>query len=51
MFFLSIQPFMRPLFSIQQELSNLDNYFQDGDKKRVHKQIKFLKIKKHMLIV
>ena len=29
-FFLSIQPFMRPLFSGQQELSNLDYYFQDG---------------------
>ena len=30
--FLSIQPFMRPLFSGQQELSNLDYYFQDGVK-------------------
>ena len=30
--FLSIQPFMRPLFSGQQELSNLDYYFQDGGK-------------------
>ena len=29
--FLSIQPFMRPLFSGQQELSNLDYYFQDVD--------------------
>ena len=28
--FLSIQPFMRPLFSGQQELSNLDYYFQNG---------------------
>ena len=27
--FLSIQPFMRPLFSGQQEMSNLDYYFQD----------------------
>ena len=41
--FLSIQPFMRPLFSGQQELSNLDYYFQDGIK-QVHKQI--LKLKK-----
>ena len=30
--FLSIQPFMRPLFSCQQELSNLDYYFQYGRK-------------------
>ena len=30
--FLSIQPFMRPLFSGQQELSELDYYFQDGRK-------------------
>ena len=30
--FLSIQPFKRPLFSGQQELSNLDYYFQDGGK-------------------
>ena len=30
--FLSIQPFMRPFFSGQQELSNLDYYFQDGRK-------------------
>ena len=30
--FLSIQPFMRPLFSGKQELSNLDYYFQDGEK-------------------
>ena len=30
--FLSIQPFMRPLFSSKQELSNLDYYFQDGGK-------------------
>ena len=30
--FLSIQPFMRPLFSCQQELSKLDYYFQDGGK-------------------
>ena len=31
-FFLSIQPFMRPLFSGQQQLSNLDYYLQDGGK-------------------
>ena len=31
MIFLSIQPFMKP-FSGQQELSNLDYYFQDGGK-------------------
>ena len=30
--FLSIQPFMKPLFSCQQELWKLDNYFQDGGK-------------------
>ena len=30
--FLSIQPFMRPLFSCQQELSKLDYYFQGGGK-------------------
>ena len=30
--FLSIQPFMRPLFSGKQELSNLDYYFQNGGK-------------------
>ena len=30
--FLSIQPFMRPLFSGQQELLNLDYYFQNGGK-------------------
>ena len=30
--FLSIQPFKGPLFSGQQELSNLDYYFQDGRK-------------------
>ena len=30
--FLSIQPFMRPLFSGQQELSNLDYYFKNGGK-------------------
>ena len=30
--FLSIQPFMRPLFSGQPELSNLDYYFQNGGK-------------------
>ena len=30
--FLTIQPFMRPLFSGQQELSNIDYYFQDGGK-------------------
>ena len=28
----SIQPFMRPLFSGQQEFSNLDYYFQNGGK-------------------
>ena len=27
-----IQPFLRPLFSGQSELSNLDYYFQDGGK-------------------
>ena len=30
--FLSIQPFMRPLFSGKQELSILYYYFQDGRK-------------------
>ena len=30
--FLSIQPFMRPLFTGQQEFLNLDYYFQDGGK-------------------
>ena len=30
--FLSIQPFMRPHFSGQQELSSLDYYFQNGGK-------------------
>ena len=30
--FLSIQPFMRPLFAGQLELSNLDYYFEDGGK-------------------
>ena len=30
--FLSIQPLMRPLFSGQQELSNLDYFFQNGGK-------------------
>ena len=30
--FLSIQPFLRPLFSGQQELSKLDYYFQNGGK-------------------
>ena len=30
--FLSTQFFMGPLFSGQQELSNLDYYFQDGRK-------------------
>ena len=38
--FLSIKPFLRPLFSGQQELSKIDYYFQNGGKKRVHKQIK-----------
>ena len=28
--FLSTQPFLRPLFSGQQELSKLDYYFQNG---------------------
>ena len=32
MIFLSIQPFLRPLFSGQQELSKLDYYFQNGGK-------------------
>ena len=49
--FFFIQPFIGPLFSSQQELSNLDYYFQDGWK-RVHKQIKsFWKLKKHILTV
>ena len=30
--FLSIQPFLRPLFLCQQELSKLDYYFQNGRK-------------------
>ena len=30
--FLSTQPFLRPLFSGQQELSKLDNCFQNGGK-------------------
>ena len=30
--FLSIRPFLRPLFSGQQELSKLDYYFQNGGK-------------------
>ena len=30
--FLSIQPFMRPLFVSKQELSEIDYYFQDGGK-------------------
>ena len=30
--FLSIQPFKMPLLSGQQELSELDYYFQDGGK-------------------
>ena len=30
--FLSIRPFLRPLFSGQQELSELDYYFQNGGK-------------------
>ena len=30
--FLSNQPLIRPLFSGEQELSNLDYYFQDGGK-------------------
>ena len=37
--FLSIQPFLRALFSGKPELSNLDYYFQDGGKK-VLKQIR-----------
>ena len=43
--FLSIQPFMRPLFPCQQELSNLDYYFQDGGKTGAQTNQKFLKIK------
>ena len=30
--FLSIQPFLTPLFSGQQELSKLDYYFRNGGK-------------------
>ena len=30
--FLCIQPFLRPLFQGQQELSKLDYYFQNGGK-------------------
>ena len=30
--FLSIQPFMMPLFSGQQELSKLESYFENGRK-------------------
>ena len=46
-FFLSIQPFMRPLFSGQQKLSKLDYYFQDGGKmsSQTKLQMKVLKIK------
>ena len=43
--FSSIQPFMRPLFSGQQGLSNLDYYFQDGGKTDAQTNQSFLKIK------
>ena len=45
-FFLSIQPFMKPLFSGQQEMSNLDYYSQDGGKTGAQTNQSFLKIKK-----
>ena len=42
--FLSIQPFMRPLFSGQQELSNLDYDFQDGWKTGAQTNQRFWKL-------
>ena len=42
--FLFIQPFMRPLFSGQQELSNLDYYFQDGWKTGAQTNQRFWKL-------
>ena len=43
--FLYVLPFMRPLFSGKQELSNLDYYSQDGGKNGCSNKSKFLKIK------
>ena len=42
---LFIQPFMRPLFSGQQELSNLDYYFQDSGKMGAQTNQSVLEIK------
>ena len=39
--FLSFQVLMRPLFSGQQELSNLDYYFQDGGKTDAQTNLSF----------
>ena len=44
--FLTIQPFMRPLFSGQQELSNIDDYFQDGGKMDAQTNQSYWKLKK-----
>ena len=43
--FLSIQPFLRPLFSGQQELSKLDYYFHNGGKTGAQTNQGFLQIK------
>ena len=43
--FLFIQPFIWPLFSGQQELSNLDYYFQDGWKTGAQTNQSFWKLK------
>ena len=42
---------MRPLFSGQLELSNLDYYFQDGGKTAGQTNQSFWKLKKHILNV
>ena len=44
--FLSIQPFMRPLFSGQQELSNLDYFFQNDGKTDAQTNQSFWKLNK-----
>ena len=42
--FLSIQPFLRPLFSGQQELSKLDYFFQNGGKRGAQANRSFWKL-------
>ena len=43
--FVSIQPFMRPHFSGQQELLNSDYYFQDGGKMGAQTNQSFLNLR------